>query len=62
MLLKSNINPLKYMDNIPDYFLSRITDITHIDIPDNIKYIGQGAFYGCSSLTNIIIPKKDISD
>ena len=29
------------------------TDITEITIPESVKYIGYGAFYGCESLTDV---------
>ena len=49
-----NIHPEFYMTEIPEYFSRR--SITNFDIPDNIKSIGNEAFFGCERLTNITIP------
>ena len=50
-----NIDPLKYLDYIPEQFLS-YTPIKHIDIPDHITSIGHLAFNHCTGLTSVIIP------
>lgn len=55
LLLDNGINPLKYMDYVPDYFLYR-SDIESFIIPDNVIRIGEEAFSGCSNLTNLTIP------
>lgn len=56
LLLNSlNIDPLNYLDYIPDGFLA-YTSIKHIDIPDRITSIGRFAFSFCRDLTSIIIP------
>lgn len=54
-LLGAGINPLEYMNYVPDYFLfdSKITQFT---IPDNITSIGRHAFQHCTSLKSITIP------
>ena len=52
-----NIDPLKYLDYIPEQFLS-YTPIKHIDIPDHITSIGKSAFEHCSRLTSITIPNS----
>ena len=50
-----NIDPLAYLDYIPDYFL-RESEIKSIIIPSHIKSIGRDAFSGCTSLTSVTIP------
>ena len=63
VLISSGIDPLKYLDHIPQYFLA-YTEIESIDIPDNIKRIDSNAFDSCEVLTNVTIPDSviDISD
>ena len=60
LLLKHDINPLDYMEEIPKYFLNRL-DIESFIIPNNIKSISFSAFEGCTSLTSIEIPESVIS-
>ena len=55
LLLKNNINPLEYMDEVPEYFAYGL-DIEDFVIPNNIIEISPYAFEDCSVLTNIIIP------
>ena len=50
-----NIDPLKYLDYIPDLFLA-YTTIRAINIPSHIKRIGRAAFLNCSHLDHITIP------
>ena len=50
-----NIDPLNYLDYIPDYFL-RQSEIKSIIIPSYIKSIRRDAFALCSSLTSVTIP------
>ena len=50
-----NIDPLKYLDYIPDLFLADTT-IRAINIPPHIKRIGRAAFLNCSRLEHITIP------
>ena len=52
-----NIDPLKYLDYIPDFFLA-YTTIRAINIPSHIKRIGKSAFEHCSRLTSITIPNS----
>ena len=51
----AGINPLAYMDEIPENFLHSST-IKGVSIPNYIKTIGYLAFSGCRNLTNIEIP------
>lgn len=55
-LLNANINPLDYLDYIPDYFLYN-SSIKGFKIPDSVTIIGDYAFAFCSSLTSITIGK-----
>lgn len=54
LLLKNNINPLYYIDEVPEYFAYGL-DIKKFIIPDNIIKISPCAFEDCSVLTNITI-------
>lgn len=54
LLLKNNINPLEYMNEIPNYFAYEL-DIKEFVIPNNVTNISYAAFEGCNDLTNIII-------
>ena len=47
-----NIDPLKYLDYIPDFFLA-YTTIRAINIPSHIKRIGKSAFEHCINLMSI---------
>lgn len=57
LLNSLDIDPLKYLDHIPRWFLA-YTEIKSINIPDNIKGISGNAFNGCTSLTRITIPSN----
>ena len=55
LLYAADIDLLKYMCEIPSYFLIN-SDINEFTIPNSIKSIRYGAFYGCISLKKITIP------
>lgn len=59
LLLKNKINPLKYMDYVPAYFLYesnlKISDIP--TMPSNIKFFESRAFCGYKGLESITIPE-----
>lgn len=55
LLNSLGINPLNYLDYIPDCFLLA-SGIKSITIPNHIKSIGQYAFGYCENLTGITIP------
>ena len=57
LLLKNNINPLKYMNEVPSCFANEL-DIKEFVIPDGIKFIGDNAFARCDILISITIPKS----
>lgn len=50
-----NIDPLDYLDYVPDNFLSS-TRIKSINIPNHITRIGNEAFFDCTGLTSVTIP------
>ena len=54
LLLKNNINPLYYIDEVPEYFAYGL-NIKEFIIPNNIIEISPCAFEDCSILTNITI-------
>ena len=55
LLLEADIDPLKYLDRIPRYYLCNQKGIESVDIPNNIKFIENSAFSGCTSLTSVTI-------
>ena len=57
--LKNNINPLEYIDELPNYFAAEL-DIKKIIIPNGFINIPEGAFSDCSKLESIYIPKSVI--
>lgn len=40
---------------IPDYCFA-LTGITSLTLPDTVKTVGEGAFYGCKKLINVTLP------
>ena len=57
LLLKNNINPLKYMDEVPEYFAFGL-DIEDFVIPNNVTCIRGNAFYRCDNLNSVTIPSS----
>lgn len=57
ILLEAKINPLDYLDYIPEFYL-RNTDISEFKIPDHIKRINYNAFKNCHELETVYIPKS----
>ena len=55
LLYSIDVNPLDYLEYIPDFFLDSASLVT-IKIPNNIKSINNYAFYNCSKLASITIP------
>lgn len=54
-LLGADINPAKYMKEIPEEYLRGSTIQSYV-IPNNITSIGSSAFSRCNGLTDITIP------
>lgn len=57
IFLNSGINPLNYLNKVPDAFLIG-ADIDQIEIPDGIIEIRSSAFNNCTNLTKIEIPNS----
>lgn len=55
MLYKSNINPLDYIDYVPQGFLLENETLTNFIIPNHIVKIDQAAFSYCINLAHIKI-------
>ena len=56
VFLDSGINPLDYLKEIPNGFLSGQSFIKTYSIPGHITSIGSEAFQDCKNLTSVIIP------
>lgn len=50
------INPLKYIDIIPEQWFSNDETLTYVDIPEGIKEIKGAAFYQCTKLESVSLP------
>ena len=57
LLFAAGINPLLYMDFVPQGFGNSST-MTSITLPSNITYIGFGAFQCATRLESIVIPRS----
>lgn len=55
MIYDLGIDPLKYMDSVPSFFLAR-ADIDNFVIPEGVKSINSSAFGACENLKTITIP------
>lgn len=56
-LLDADINPARYMKEIPKKYLQDSTIQSYV-IPDGINAVGDRAFENCSELTDITIPNS----
>lgn len=59
ILLTSGINPLDYLNRIPEYYLYQ-TDIEEIKLPKNVFIIQDQAFANCSKLQKINLENIDL--
>ena len=55
-LLSADIDPARYMKEIPERYLQAST-IRSYTIPNNVVTIGEDAFAFCSGITSIVIPE-----
>ena len=53
-----DVDPLLYLDEVPNKFLLYGENIKNVEIPTNIISIGGYAFYCCRSLTDVTIPNS----
>ena len=53
VFIASGINPLIGLDQVPYQYAMGLKNITSVNIPDNIKYIGGKAFLNCQNLTSV---------
>lgn len=60
LLYSIGIDPLDYMDEVPEDFILGCDEIQSFTIPNHIKRIGSDAFLGCNGLTSIAIPDSVI--
>lgn len=52
------IEPLDYLEYIPEDYLSNNENLTEIEIPDHINSINESAFYNCERIIEIELPKS----
>lgn len=55
LMYEIDVDPLLYLDEVPNKFLLYGENVKNVEIPTNIISIGGYAFYGCKSLTNVTI-------
>lgn len=61
ILLQAGIDPLQYLDYIPEAYLAGSADLQgKFVIPNHIKQIKASAFYECRYLEELYIPKSVI--
>ena len=58
LMYEIDVDPLLYLDEVPNKFLLYGENIKNVEIPTNITSIGGYAFYCWSSLTSITIPNS----
>lgn len=53
------IDPLTYdLKEVPEEFLEGQSSLIEIHIPDKITKIGEAAFYGCTQVEEVILPRN----
>ena len=55
---QAGIEPLDYIDYIPEEYLSNNENVVEIEIPDHIKSIQDSAFYNCARVVEIELPRS----
>lgn len=55
LMYEIDVDPLLYLDEVPNKFLLYGENIKNVEIPTNIISIGKYAFYNCSGLTSVTI-------
>lgn len=55
LLYLSDIDPLRYMNNIPNGFADHL-EIKSLEIPNHIRSIGESAFWVCDQIQSVNIP------
>lgn len=54
-LLEADIDPLDYLTEIPEYYGHYITKFKTLDIPSQIKVVGENAFSECEALREVTL-------
>lgn len=57
ILYDAGIDPLQYMNYIPNFFLAGDT-MTSLEIPEGIKIIGMQSFFNCNNLQSVQLPNS----
>ena len=53
-LLRSKINPLEVLDEVPPEYLYNSAYLDSLNLPDSIWRIGESAFHGNTNLTTVV--------
>ena len=56
LMYEAGIDPLLYLNEIPEYFLYNDENVKNVEIPTNITSISHNAFRDSYGLTSVIIP------
>ena len=55
---QAGIEPLDYLDYVPEDYLSNNENVVEIELPDHIRSIAESAFYNCERIVEIELPKS----
>lgn len=55
IFITANINPLKFMTNVPAFYLNEAPGVTTVRIPDNIKTVEMFGFDSCKDLESVFL-------
>lgn len=58
IMISSGVDPLNYLERIPDYYLSTNMPMKEFTIPEGIEIIGLGAFVENKIIQKINLPKS----